>query len=348
VVEKLATGQVQPEEVGLGDRLFWSVEDEEDGARFAGVRIFLNDVEKAQCLPFLQAIVAAQPIKKIRGEPESDLGSTFAVQAFMAVRDPVFAEKSPRAPETHFDHYKVLAGKVPKVGAAVHENMVIAALINAGELERGTTYDQILGKWWKVDRPDVWEFIRGVIWNDDPACSLFVDSSSNNGNFDTGLAWGSDYKIKFKFSSDNIIYRSHFEDLQFLHSMGCKTNERPSESKRKIMLWVETMYRLSVSDGVLPEHSINSRLGEFFNDSTTPRGSDSFQRLLMGRTTSYDNPKIGRRALGSCFHVIQDSFAVGHCQRRLENPQDLTTIELKSYWNTPTFWKDPIREFENH
>ncbi|KAI4604307.1 hypothetical protein KJ359_000441 [Pestalotiopsis sp. 9143b] len=321
VVEKLATGQVQPEEVGLGDRLFWSVEDEEDGERFAG------------------AIVAAQPIEMAGSEPES----TFAVQAFVAIRDPVFAEKTPMAPEVHYDDYKLSAGKFPKIGEAVHENMVIAALINAGVLERGTTYDQILGKWWGVDRPDDWEFIRGVIWNDDPACSLFFDDVNNNGNFGTGISFGSDYIMKFKFLSDNIIYRSHYEDLQFLHSMGCATGEEPAESKRKIMLWVETMYRLSVSDDVLPEHPISSRLGNLFNDSTKPRGSDSFRRLLMGNTTSYANPKIERRALGSCFHVIQDSFAVGHCQRRLKNPEDMITVTLKRFMNTLKFWEKPIR-----
>ncbi|KAF7515283.1 hypothetical protein G7054_g14650 [Neopestalotiopsis clavispora] len=324
VVEKLATGQLRPEEARLGDRLFWLVEDE-DGERFAA------------------AILAAQPIEMDGSEPESEPESTFAVQAFVAIQDPVFAEKRPMAPEAHYDDYKLTAGKLPKKGDAVHENMVIAALIDAGVLERGTTYDQILGKWWGVDRPDDWEFIRGVIWNDDPACSLFFDDSSNNGNFGTGVSFGADYKCKFKFLSDNIIYRSHYEDLQFLHSMGCKTGEEPSESKRKIMLWLETMYRLSVSDEVLPENPIGSRLGEFFNDTTTPRGSDSFKRLLMGNTTSYANPKIDRRALGSCFHVIQDSFAVGHCQRRLENPQDLTTITIKRFWNTAKFWEKPIR-----
>lgn len=50
VVEKLAAGQVQPEEVGLGDRLFWFVEDEEDGERFAGVSILLKTVDKAKIL----------------------------------------------------------------------------------------------------------------------------------------------------------------------------------------------------------------------------------------------------------------------------------------------------------
>lgn len=50
VVEKLAAGQVQPEEVGLGDRLFWFVEDEEDGERFAGVSILLKTVDKAKML----------------------------------------------------------------------------------------------------------------------------------------------------------------------------------------------------------------------------------------------------------------------------------------------------------
>lgn len=271
--------------------------------------------------------------------------STFGAEAFLAIRDPVYVDQRLIAPKPHFDHYKLSAGKLPKVGNPVHENMVIAALIDSGVLSRGTTYDDILGRWWNVDRPDDWEFIRGAIWNDDPACSLFFDDSGNNGNFGTGISFSADYIMKFKFLSDNIIYRSHYEDLQFLHSMGCRTGEEPRESKRKIMKWLEVMYRLSVGDGVSEWDRIDTRLGdrdmlgEFFNDNTKPKGSDNLRRLLMGNTTSYNNPKIDRRALGSCFHVIQDSFAIGHCQRRLENPHDMIDVTLKSFAKTLKFWE---------
>ncbi|KAK4239845.1 hypothetical protein C8A03DRAFT_32038 [Achaetomium macrosporum] len=42
---------------------------------------------------------------------------------------------------------------------------------------------------------------------------------------DSEDAFGAVYKIKFKFLSDNIVYRSHYEIFPLLHSMGCTTGE---------------------------------------------------------------------------------------------------------------------------
>ncbi len=214
-------------------------------------------------------------------------------------------------------------------GNPVHENMSLAALIMAGVLPEGTTYDDVVGRFRPLpNQPATWEFLRGVMWNDDPACKLFNNNPDNNADFAWGLDWGGDYMVEFKsMSPDNITYRSHFGNLQFLHSMGCHPGEEPGETKRKIMLWLEVMYKLAVGQ-IAPYHRIDAWLGQFFNEHTWPKGSATFTELLMGTTSSFRYPRIDRRALGSCFHVIQDSYAVGHVQRHLENPEEQINVSL--------------------
>jgi len=98
------------------------------------------------------------------------------------------------------------------------------------------------------------------------------------------------------------------------------------------MLWLEVMYKLAVGQ-VGPNDRIDSTpLRDFFNNSTVPQGSDTLRNLLLGKTKSYKYVIIERRALGSCFHTIQDSYAVGHCQRRLANPWDKDNV-LPSIWS---------------
>jgi len=227
--------------------------------------------------------------------------------------------------------YKVSAGLNQAFGDPVHENMTLAALIVAGILPSDTAWDKVVGRWSKfVGQPDVFEFIRGVIWNDDPACALFNEDENNNGNYAWGLDFGYSFASHYFWNlfADQIITRSHFGDLQFLHSMGSKPGEPPHETKEKIMLWLETMYKLACGgQGVEAHQRIDSRLGSYFNDNTVPKGSDSFKDLLLGKTRKYQNVIIERRALGSCFHVIQDSYAVGHCQRRIVNPEEKIIVK---------------------
>ncbi|KAF7762342.1 hypothetical protein Agabi119p4_8935 [Agaricus bisporus var. burnettii] len=225
----------------------------------------------------------------------------------------------------------------------VHEDMAISSLISAGVsgFDQGTTYEGILGRGSEVIAPASWEFIRGVLWNDDPACDFFNDFNSSNGDFQ---AWAGRWWFNFR-TPDTITYRSHHGDLQFLHAMASTVNEPPGETQRKIMLWLEVMYKLSVGDGIYETDRIDSTgLSEFFNNATTPRGSETLRGLLVGTTPQAWDTNIERRALGSCFHVIQDSYAVGHCQRGLINPNNMVDVEYTNYWHSSLWfpWKEKI------
>lgn len=257
------------------------------------------------------------------------------------IRDPVYFQRQQAEAHLKKDQphafMKINGGIGHSFGEPVHENITLAALLAANaipaEIDSNVTYDSVIGGLSiNVGKPDVWEFLRGVIWNDDPACALFNDQADNNGSFGFGADWGLQYGEAL--GPGNIIHRSHYGDLQFLHAMGAHVGEDPAVTKGKLMRWLETMYRLSVGDELSASDAINKRLGEFFNDNTTPRGSETLRSLIMGTTPSYRNVKIDRRALGICMHIVQDSYALGHTRRKLLNPlSDMEETTLKrSFW----------------
>ncbi|KAG0352376.1 hypothetical protein BC939DRAFT_30372 [Gamsiella multidivaricata] len=220
----------------------------------------------------------------------------------------------------------------------VHETMTLAALIASDlKLDPSMTYNKAIKDYHK----DTLEFLRGIVWNDDPENELFSDGwLFNNDNFfrGTGADWlmrfgkgklpGADCTKDGFIGSTNLIARSHFGDLQFLHSMADKEGENPQDTQRKIVAWLEIMYKVAIGqiskdtrlrDVDLGHGDEQERypLRRLFNGSTAPKDTDSIHTLLTSNT-SYKHVMHDRRALGSCLHVIQDSYARGHCHRRTQ------------------------------
>lgn len=212
----------------------------------------------------------------------------------------------------------------------VHENLVLAALMasDPDPLNKSTTVDGA--------PVDVHEILRGVYWNDDPACLLFDDNKDDNWDFSSGLT----YKGEFEYGEDGkpydntkIIPRVHFWDLQFLHAMGSAVGEDPHNTLAKISLWLEIMWRVATGDidagtaiqDVNVQTQFNTKtytLGDFFTPTSVPKKSDNlFQLLTVG--TKFTKVDVKRRALGTCFHVLQDSYAKGHTKRTVLNPNDV-------------------------
>lgn len=78
----------------------------------------------------------------------------------------------------------------------VHENLVLAALMasDPNPVNKSTTVDGA--------PVDVHEILRGVYWNDDPACLLFDDKGNDNWDFSSGLT----YKGEFEYGEDGKPY----------------------------------------------------------------------------------------------------------------------------------------------
>ncbi|KAM0208549.1 hypothetical protein ACHAQD_011585 [Fusarium lateritium] len=204
----------------------------------------------------------------------------------------------------------------------VHESIVVTAFINSDmTFPRGTVYNNINDK--------QWEFFRGVVWNDDPSCLLFEDVAEDNRMFGLGIEWLN----AFKFGDEKCMTkRSHMGNLQFFHGMGSKMGEKPQKTRQNILTWMEVMYKLACGDqGVSENDALSDVLPGYFGKETVPSKSDTLRDLLLATTPKYNKADIQKRAFGICAHMISDSFALGHTQRRLRNPADLIERDTAGY-----------------
>ena len=211
------------------------------------------------------------------------------------------------------------------IGDPVHEAMTERALQNTGLLAPHLTYS---------DQP-AWDFTRGVFWNDDPECLLFR-STAEALPLTTSVSGGIHFLRIFKRTAnlakqsgttfgnhDRLLVRSHFGDLQFLHSMATRDGEDPRQTLTWILEWAEFVYAVAmrpelstmrVCDVPLPQ------VARWFPNETRTVA------LLFGVRSSGN---VQQRALASLLHLVQDSFASGHTARHSGN--DHRIIEFHSY-----------------
>ncbi|KAH7036044.1 peptidase S8/S53 domain-containing protein [Microdochium trichocladiopsis] len=262
----------------------------------------------------------------------------------------------------------VAGGPAGYVHAPIHESLTLSALLSVpgSSVTLGTRLES-------ASNAD-WEYIRGVVWNDDPAGSLFRDSPGSNHTYALGVEWYPQYKRgaadwnPAQLSGErfyNVVGRSHYGDMQFLHCMASVAGEQPGDTKRKVMTWMEVMYKLSsgedpqITPGALVE---DTKLGDLLDTPPDfPGGSvpPRFQPLsyMLAPGSKFLALDIQKRALGSIFHVIQDSYAVGHTQRVPLNEADQASkgyrdaadmcIKLATLRFTGTSWSGPegVEEF---
>ena len=201
----------------------------------------------------------------------------------------------------------VQGGSLFKKGQPIHEMLTLAALINSDyKLDPDHTYQALKAE--PTAHLEINDFIRGVIWNDDPECELFNDNPDNNFLYAVGGIFGMKYKFG-GFSKPELIHRSHWGDLQWLHAMA-PGNQDPALTKKSILQWMETMWE--VATGKMPSDTAISAT------SVKDSFSDPNNYITIGELLTHGHhcpAVIPHRALGSCFHVIQDSYAAGHTHR---------------------------------
>ncbi len=111
-----------------------------------------------------------------------------------------------------------------------------------------------------------------------------------------------------------LLYRLHFGDMQFLHSMASKDGEPAGDTKSKIMMWAEFTYRLAKGEldrGIeLRKTGIKGMETLFYN-----RGWTSQQLFTRGDATFRGPQDFRDFAFGSLLHLVEDSFALSHTER---------------------------------
>jgi hypothetical protein len=232
------------------------------------------------------------------------------------------------APARQLQRYKILGPW--NAGQAVHETLTLLAVGKAieqlkaagkdrGELLEGFDTGQLPSledrKGHKYDpakaQKSHQQFIRGVVWADDPMGLLF-DEEQGTSNYSSGLLWYHHYKRgeKGKFDPDDLVARSHFGDLQFFHGMASKDDESPKVTKGHMLNWAR--FLIDVATGRTPA---DTRLKDVAGvKDLFPANADWTIKRLFGWAKASDKD-TRQRAVGALFHMIQDSYAHGHVER---------------------------------
>jgi hypothetical protein len=150
--------------------------------------------------------------------------------------------------------------------------------------------------------PSVCKFEQTIRANTQPSCwyELFKDGEKKAAS---GKVFGPGYAM---------LYRVHFGDLQFLHSMASQDGEVPEATRAKIMMWAEFTWGLATQtlprDRYLRELGV-PELGTYFP------GDQSATILFSLGYPGFQNSQISEVALGSLLHLVQDSFSKSHVTR---------------------------------
>lgn len=206
--------------------------------------------------------------------------------------------------------------------------------------------------------------IAGIRWNDDPPFQLndkqakgmhckirYEDGRRMTIRFITQpVCWGNLFfhgekqikqspNDKFDQSTQAALpLRSHFGDLQFIHSMASADNEDPVETRRKILGWAQFTWGVVRGEFKLETwlKDIDQPVVRQYFGGSNWRVQDLF---ALGDQSLRDH--IDEVAFGSLLHMTQDGFAAGHVER-LDPAADSTCP------GTTLLMPGPVLEFHSY
>jgi hypothetical protein len=118
-----------------------------------------------------------------------------------------------------------------------------------------------------------------------------------------------------------LLLRSHFGDMQFLHSMASRDSEPAAKTRERILMWAEFTWRVA-----LGEYSPSTRVRDVpVNGLTEFFGSKgwSIQDLFaLGNPYVRKPDNMSELAFGSLLHMVEDSFAGGHVERAMPDSRE--------------------------
>merc|ERR1712226_600936 len=190
------------------------------------------------------------------------------------------------------------------------------------------------------------EVLRGIYWNDDPTALLFDDGwwtwAPLNGFCDAQSWWLSSgvmfvwvYKRHCHWEMhewewpDAMLCHTHHGQFMFIHAMDFG-GRAAAHTLGKMLEWTKLMWRLAVeeTDAATFESETLAHcpiLRESMATDVKPtnlnplRGKKMSEVMLLGNyggKLEVHNPDPAKRAVGSIAHMIEDSYAAGHCMRR--------------------------------
>ena len=112
-----------------------------------------------------------------------------------------------------------------------------------------------------------------------------------------------------------LLYRSHYGDLQFLHSMAAYDGERAGETQTRMKMWAEFLWEIAV--GKVPVDKFIRQLG--FTELTPYFPGDMTVTNLFATGIVEVRRNLDQVALGVLLHMLQDSFSQAHTERLPES-----------------------------
>lgn len=221
---------------------------------------------------------------------------------------------------------------LPMMKSPVHEAITLAAFgcqAEPGTEETCVTLEAInanrtvlYGVRWPDDppfrlNPDSPPRIRGcdvkvtVRSTAQPACwyGLFTDARAK-----ATVAFAKDPNKPAFGAGDYLLYRSHFGDLQFMHSMGTQDGEAAEVTRARMRMWGQFLWGLSLKQ--LPTDKYIRDLGIAGLDQYFP--GDMTATNLFATGIVEVRRDLDKVAIGAFLHMVQDSFSQAHTKRDQE------------------------------
>lgn len=227
----------------------------------------------------------------------------------------------------------IVGNALPMIKNPVHEAITLNALdcsVPAGEERNCVNTENVLqhqtllyGVRWPDDPPfalnkktppriagcDVDVTLRSTA---QPKCwtGLFNDASS------TAQQRALSHPDKPAFGpGDYLLYRSHFGDLQFFHSMATHDGETAQQTRDRMKMWAEFLWGIGNSsirtDVFIPKLG-NEQLTRYFPGEWT--ATNLFATGIVKVRKDLDQV-----AIGALLHMVQDSFSQAHAARNQES-----------------------------
>jgi hypothetical protein len=181
--------------------------------------------------------------------------------------------------------------------------------------------------------------IVGVRWNDDPPFQFLPGQGRYSGcpaetnpprtvsfalTVDCWLKHFRDVSRKADENPDSyttgtgtLLARTHFGDLQFLHSMAATKGVSAQETRDKILMWSEFMWRVqSTNEDRIAQSTMMGKVPVLGLQAHFPAKEERTIEDLFTVGRPWMRLHMRDIAFGSFLHMVQDSFAGGHVTRR--------------------------------
>jgi len=246
--------------------------------------------------------------------------------------------------------FSVLCG-CGQIKGPFHKNDPVHEILTAHTFHE---YDAGYSMDYREYKSSKYEYLRGVIWSDDPESLLFDKHTNSNRDWSAGVTFVGEYCAalnqslitkKPAFNAKELTKRSHFGDLQFFHAMASSDEEIAIITRDKIYNWLRFLYLIISSEDINNNTKINSISHPFVNEFFSGLKEKRLKEIFGEK--GYSRFSIKKRATGSFLHVIQDSYFPGHVSRKngvgdvkvflnYAN-QDIDLHEEKDTWNSSFF-----------